>query len=113
MLPRSCRRLCDSKSNSSRRLPLVTTIRVSSGWMPSTSILLVAIKRYSAPSRAEPPDPKNRAPWDRAMRGEWFLREGARGAGGFSGADAAEGNTEGPDRGAKNDKCERACSDRL
>src|SRR5881392_476592 len=40
MLPRSCLRLADSKSNSSTRLPRRTTTRVSSGWVASTSILL-------------------------------------------------------------------------
>src|SRR5215467_14596862 len=40
MLPRSCLRLADSKSNSSTRWPRRTTTRVSSGWVASTSILL-------------------------------------------------------------------------
>src|SRR5882757_7140981 len=40
MLPRSCLRLADSKSNSSTRLPRRTTTRVSSGWVASMSILL-------------------------------------------------------------------------
>src|SRR5262245_5898694 len=40
MLPRSWRRLADSKSNSSTRLPRTTTTRVSSGWVASISILL-------------------------------------------------------------------------
>src|SRR5262245_3954867 len=40
MLPRSCLRLADSKSNSSTRLPRRTTTRVSSGWVASISILL-------------------------------------------------------------------------
>src|SRR6516164_5916326 len=39
MLPRSCLRLADSKSNSSTRLPRRTTTRVSSGWAASISIL--------------------------------------------------------------------------
>src|SRR5438309_10595376 len=39
MLPRSCLRLADSKSNSSTRLPRRTTTRVSSGWDASMSIL--------------------------------------------------------------------------
>src|SRR5215471_19647943 len=40
MLPLSWRRLADSKSNSSTRLPRSTTTRVSSGWVASISILL-------------------------------------------------------------------------
>src|SRR6185312_2791195 len=40
MLPRSCLRLALSKSNSSTRLPRITTTRVSSGWDASISILL-------------------------------------------------------------------------
>src|SRR5262249_35721144 len=40
MLPRSCLRLADSKSNSSTRFPRTTTTRVSSGWVASMSILL-------------------------------------------------------------------------
>src|SRR5215210_2867775 len=40
MLPRNWRRLADSKSNSSTRLPRTTTTRVSSGWVVSISILL-------------------------------------------------------------------------
>src|SRR5262249_37342376 len=40
MLPRNWRRLADSKSNSSARLPRTTTTRVSSGWVASISILL-------------------------------------------------------------------------
>src|SRR5580704_16300304 len=44
MLPRSCLRFADSKSNSSTRLPRSTTTRVSSGWVASMSILL-AIKQ--------------------------------------------------------------------
>src|SRR5690606_23845488 len=88
MLPRNCRRVADSKSNSSRRLPLVTTIRVSSGWMASTSILLVAIKIYSTPSRARTRGPANRLPSCGAMRGGWF-RDGAVDADDFGGAQAA------------------------
>ena len=44
MLPRSWRRLADSKSNSSTRLPRTTTTRVSSGWVASMSILLAIDK---------------------------------------------------------------------
>src|ERR1700730_2257649 len=40
MLPRSCLRLADSKSNSSTRWPRSTATRVSSGWVASISILL-------------------------------------------------------------------------
>src|SRR5262245_65142752 len=40
MLPRSCLRLADSKSNSSTRFPRTTSTRVSSGWVASMSILL-------------------------------------------------------------------------
>src|SRR6516165_4533400 len=40
MLPRSCLRLADSKSNSSTRWPRRTTTRVSSGCVASISILL-------------------------------------------------------------------------
>src|SRR4249920_47589 len=43
MLPRSCLRLADSKSNSSTRLPRSTTTLVSSGWAASMSILLAMI----------------------------------------------------------------------
>ena len=39
-MPFSCRRAALSKSNSSMRLPLMTTTRVSSGWVASMSILL-------------------------------------------------------------------------
>jgi hypothetical protein len=52
MLPLSWRLEADSKSNSSSLLPFVTTMRVSSGWVASTSILLVAIY-VSVPSRAD------------------------------------------------------------
>src|SRR5260221_14469709 len=41
MLPRSCFLELLSKSNSSTRLPSITTPRVSSGWAASMSILLV------------------------------------------------------------------------
>src|SRR4029079_1342646 len=47
MLPCSCLRLADSKSNSSTRLPRITTTRVSSGWDASISILLVIIESHS------------------------------------------------------------------
>src|SRR5262249_46631059 len=40
MLPRSCLRVADSKSNPWTRWPRRTTTRVSSGWVASTSILL-------------------------------------------------------------------------
>src|SRR5689334_19011528 len=40
IFPRNWRRLADSKSNSSTRLPRTTTTRVSSGWVASISILL-------------------------------------------------------------------------
>ena len=40
MFPFSCFLSCDSKSNSSIRLPWTTTTRVSSGWEASISILL-------------------------------------------------------------------------
>src|SRR5689334_12201937 len=43
MLPRSCLRLADSKSNSSTRLPRNTTTLVSSGWAASMSILFAMI----------------------------------------------------------------------
>src|SRR5258707_3557485 len=40
MLPRSCLRLADSKSNSSTRWPRRTSTGVYYGWVASTSILL-------------------------------------------------------------------------
>src|ERR1700733_12572019 len=46
MLPRSCLRCADSKSNSSTRLPRRTTTRVSSGWVASMSILLAIGKSH-------------------------------------------------------------------
>src|SRR6185295_3589429 len=46
MLPRSCLRCADSKSNSSTRLPRKTTTRVSSGWVASMSILLAICKSH-------------------------------------------------------------------
>src|SRR3982750_4129470 len=58
MLPRSCLRLADSKSNSSTRLPRRTTTRVSSGWVASISILLgieQSLGRRSARGRQAAP----------------------------------------------------------
>jgi len=46
MLPLSCLRCADSKSNSSTRLPRRTTTRVSSGWVASMSILLAICKSH-------------------------------------------------------------------
>src|SRR5580704_2426578 len=46
MLPRSCLRCADSKSNSSTRLPRKTTTRVSSGWVASMSILLAILQSH-------------------------------------------------------------------
>src|SRR5580698_5089477 len=46
MLPRSCLRCADSKSNSSTRLPRKTTTRVSSGWVASMSILLAILSSH-------------------------------------------------------------------
>ncbi len=43
MLPRSCLRLADSKSNSSTFCPRTATTRVSSGWEASISILLAML----------------------------------------------------------------------
>src|SRR6185312_3354373 len=77
MLPRSWRREADSKSNSSSLLPLVTTIRVSSGWVASTSILFVAIKGYSMPSRADAAEPVCRPVMRGALRGTWVAGNGA------------------------------------
>src|SRR5215469_16570233 len=55
MLPRSCLRLADSKSNSSTRFPRTTTTRVSSGWVASMSILLaIDVTRDGASARAGP-----------------------------------------------------------
>src|SRR5271154_849732 len=48
MLPRSCLRFADSKSNSSTRLPRKTTTRVSSGWVASMSILLAICKSHES-----------------------------------------------------------------
>jgi hypothetical protein len=47
MLPLSCLRCADSKSNSSTRLPRKTTTRVSSGWVASMSILLAIGKSHT------------------------------------------------------------------
>src|SRR5881398_1633253 len=63
MLPFSCRRLADSKSNSSTRLPRRTTTRVSSGWVASISILL-AIDRSLDGGRMRPCLPATRAAQD-------------------------------------------------
>src|SRR5580704_2908467 len=46
MLPRSCLRCADSKSNSSTRLPRRTTTRVSSGWVASMSISLAILQSH-------------------------------------------------------------------
>src|SRR6516165_7597654 len=63
ILPRSCLRVADSKSNSSTRWPRRTTTRVSSGCAASTSILLgidrsldgrLAGARRNKAARAEP-----------------------------------------------------------
>src|SRR5215467_7423944 len=59
MLPRSCLRLADSKSNSSTRLPRRTTTRVSSGWVASMSILFGI--EYSLDGRH--PRRRPAAPW--------------------------------------------------
>src|ERR1700724_3140248 len=69
MLPRSCLRLADSKSNSSTRFPRTTTTRVSSGWVASMSILLaIELTLEGAPASARP------APWRR--RAEDAMRRG-------------------------------------
>src|SRR5215472_2712766 len=61
MLPRSCLRLADSKSNSSTRFPRTTTTRVSSGWVASMSILLaIDVTHGGASARARLP-PKRRS----------------------------------------------------
>src|SRR5215467_10812543 len=54
MLPRSCLRWADSKSNSSTRLPRTTTTRVSSGWVASISILLGIWELLEAARREQP-----------------------------------------------------------
>src|SRR6516165_10395147 len=52
MLPLSCLRCADSKSNSSTRLPRKTTTRVSSGWVASMSILLAIGRSHGDRARS-------------------------------------------------------------
>src|SRR5579883_310023 len=61
MLPRSCLRLADSKSNSSTRFPRSTTTRVSSGWVASMSILLAIEPTLGGALVRARPAPKRRA----------------------------------------------------
>src|SRR5215831_12653050 len=61
MLPRSCLRLADSKSNSSTRWPRRTTTRVSSGWVASMSILLGIDQSHGGRlARSRPSSPHGR-----------------------------------------------------
>src|SRR4051812_27769532 len=76
MLPRSCLRLADSKSNSSTRLPRTTTTRVSSGWVASISILLGIDQSLSAQRRRAPP-PGRRSAEKRLTVVEWMGLHGA------------------------------------
>src|SRR5437588_5808222 len=72
MLPRSCLRLADSKSNSSTRLPRRTTTRVSSGWAASMSILLgidQSLGGRHARARPAAPHGRNRL----AQPGAWLM----------------------------------------
>src|SRR3974390_3011534 len=61
MLPRSCLRLADSKSNSSTRFPRTTTTRVSSGWVASMSILLALDVTHGGASARTRPAPERQA----------------------------------------------------
>src|ERR1700721_564990 len=61
MLPRSCLRLADSKSNSSTRFPRTTTTRVSSGWVASMSILLAIELTLEGALASARPAPERRA----------------------------------------------------
>src|SRR5258708_250338 len=76
MLPRSCLRLADSKSNSSTRLPRRTTTLVSSGWVASISILLgIDWSLDGTPARFRPSSPRGRygtaRPGNGLIVGEW------------------------------------------
>src|SRR5258708_16203553 len=83
MLPRSCLRLADSKSNSSTRLPRRTTTRVSSGWVASISILLGIDESHDGtPARGRPSSPRGRHGTARPGNGlivvEWKGLRGTR-----------------------------------
>src|SRR5258707_2913504 len=76
MLPRSCLRLADSKSNSSTRFPRSTTTRVSSGWVASMSILLaIDLSLGGASDRARPAPERRRAENLKGRTGWWVERE--------------------------------------
>src|SRR5438105_1084209 len=76
MLPRSCLRLADSKSNSSTRFPRTTTTRVSSGWVASMSILL-AIDLTLGGALGCARSPPRRGP-ERARRTELWVETNGR-----------------------------------
>src|SRR4030081_215905 len=72
MLPRSCLRLADSKSNSSTRFPRTTTPRVSSGCVASMSILLAMnLSLGGAAERARPAPERRRAEDGMRRTGLW------------------------------------------
>src|SRR5436305_15326838 len=99
MLHLSCLRCADSKSNSATRLPRKTTTRVSSGWVASISILLLAIGKSH---RDRPACSRRAASAGRADTGPIFGGwDGLEAAGTASGVAPADGersmNTAEPD----------------
>src|SRR5580700_2673600 len=71
MLPRSCLRCADSKSNSSTRLPRKTTTRVSSGWVASMSILLAILQSHDGRRAACSAPHRRRETGACPIIGEW------------------------------------------
>src|SRR5208282_3216758 len=71
MLPRSCLRCADSKSNSSTRLPRKTITRVSSGWVASMSILLAIWKSRRGRHAAYPTPHRRWGTRTCPIVGEW------------------------------------------
>src|ERR1700733_4583393 len=80
MLPRSCLRCADSKSNSSTRLPRRTTTRVSSGWVASISILLAIGLSHEVRFDTRFAPHRRRNPVTGPIVGEWDGLEIARAA---------------------------------
>src|SRR5215467_11477376 len=76
MLPRSCLRLADSKSNSSTRFPRTTTTRVSSGWVASMSILLAIDLTLGGASGCARSPPRRRS--EHAGRTELWVETNGR-----------------------------------
>src|SRR6185437_2824078 len=80
MFPLSGFLLADSKSNSSTRLPLSTTTRVSSGWDASMIILLDIVDSRGAPTPWARDSHGDGGTWGRRANGLWRGERFRRGA---------------------------------